>query len=68
MLRRSLMTTLVVVSLACVVQDAHAAGHCHRVVKYFFGGYGPGPFGKGQVVYAGQPPIVNHTTCGHIIQ
>lgn len=71
MVRRLLMATLVVVSLACMVQDAHASsGHCRRgrVVNYLFGGYGPGPFGKGYVEYAGQRPIYNYTTCGHIIQ
>jgi hypothetical protein len=73
MVRRLLLAALVVASLACVVQDAQAAGACKGcrgkgVLNYLFGGYGPGPFGNGQVSYAGHPPICNTTNCGRPIR
>jgi hypothetical protein len=55
MLRHSLKAGLVVVVLACLIQDAHASGHPRRraVVSDSFGGYGPGPFGHGDFMYNG---------------
>jgi hypothetical protein len=66
MLRRSLAAALVVVALASVAQDVHASGHSRRggCFSYFFGGYGPGTFGYGDVSYAGYSPYVNRTCCG----
>ena len=70
MLRRLLMAMLVVASLVSMVQGTFAAGQPRRgkVVNYLFGGYGPGPFGKGQVSYAGHPPIYNYTNRGHRVR
>ena len=70
MLRRTLLAVLVVASLACLVQNAHAAGHSRRgrVMNYLFGGYGPGPFGNGNFSYAGHPPIYNYTIRGRRLQ
>jgi hypothetical protein len=71
MLRRLMLAVLVVASLACMVQDAKAAGPCRphgKVVSYLFGGYGPGPFGKGFVNYAGHPAIYNYNACGRVIR
>ncbi len=55
MLRHSLAAALVIVAFACLIQDAHASGHPRRrpVASYLIGGYGPGPFGKGDFVYNG---------------
>jgi hypothetical protein len=55
MLRHSLKVVLVVVALTCAIQDGHAGGRPRRkpVANYLFGGYGPGPFGYGDFVYAG---------------
>ena len=76
MLRRLLMAVLVVVSLACLVPDAKAGGHCCRrpnpcrvgCGSWLCGDYGPGPFGNGNFCYAGYCPYVNRTCCGRIIQ
>jgi hypothetical protein len=70
MVRRSLVAALVLVTLACMVQHSHAARHNRRgrVASYLFGGYGPGPFGKGHVNYAGHPPIQNYTNLGRRVQ
>lgn len=69
MVRRSLVAALVVASLACMTRDVHAGNPARpgKVAKVF-GGYGPGPFGKGFVVYAGHPPIYNYTACGRVIK
>ncbi len=61
MSRRLMKATLIAVALACAAQDANAAcnGSCNSnqprrsVADYLFGGYGPGPFGHGDVTYAG---------------
>jgi hypothetical protein len=55
MLRHSLKAALVVVALACLVPDGRAAGHSRPrpLANYLFGGFGPGPFGYGDFVYAG---------------
>ncbi len=70
MLRRSMMAVLVVAALACIARDAQAGNPCCRqkVLEYLFGGYGPGPFGKGEFSYAGQYPIDNRTCRGCKIQ
>ncbi|HTU24025.1 MAG TPA: hypothetical protein VMF30_01430 [Pirellulales bacterium] len=56
MLRHSLKAALVIVALACLIQDAQATNHARRraAVSYWLGGFGPGPFGHGNFVYAGQ--------------
>lgn len=71
MMRRFLVTALVVVSLAGMVETANATcPKCAKgkIINYLFGGYGPGPFGNGYVTYAGHPPICNQTTCGRPIR
>jgi hypothetical protein len=70
MFRRLLLATLVVASLVSMVQGTQAAGQPRRsrIITYLFGGYGPGPFGKGQVTYAGHPPIYNYTKRGHQVR
>jgi len=57
MLRYSLKAALLVVALACLIQDSRAGGQpCRKpVAKHKFGGYGSGPFGYGDFVYAGYP-------------
>jgi hypothetical protein len=69
MLRHLLMAAVVLVGMACMVQDAHATTHCckGRVADYLFGGYGRGPFGHGYFPYAGYMPRANCTECGHRI-
>ncbi len=56
MVRCFLKATLVVVAIGCLIQDVHAAGPPRRrsVIEYLFGGYGHGPFGKGDFIYNGQ--------------
>jgi hypothetical protein len=59
MLRRSLQAVLVVVALASLVEDSHAATaqhHAAAVVDYLFGGYGYGPLGHGDFSYVGYAP------------
>ena len=67
MLRRTWMAALVVVALACCVQDSHAAHHCRRssTANCLFGGYGCGLFGNGGgYCYAGYCPPPVYTECG----
>ena len=66
MLRRLLIAALIVVSLACVIQKSHAACNGRRcgLIEFLFGGYGPGPFGKGEFSYAGYTPPPIYTECG----
>ncbi len=60
MFRHSWKAALLAVALSCLVQDAQASGRKSSgpyrrkpVAEYLVGGYGPGPFGKGDFVYAG---------------
>jgi hypothetical protein len=57
MLRRTLKAALVIAALACLIHDANALGHARGrgVVRHYLGGYGTGPFGYGDFVYAGYP-------------
>jgi len=75
MLRHSWKAALVVVALACMVNDAHSSSRCRpsstcrrSVADYLFGGWGPGPFGNGEVSYAGYVPYEKRAECGCKIQ
>jgi hypothetical protein len=66
MLRHFLTAGLLVVALSCTAKGGQPSNHCCRgkVCSYLFGGYGPGPFGKGNFCYAGYCPYDNRTLLG----
>jgi hypothetical protein len=69
MLRRICIVALIAVSLTSIARDTQASttkcrSRCGAVVEYLFGGYCKGPFGHGNVSYAGHPPMHAWTECG----
>jgi len=57
MLRHALKAMLVVAALGSLFPEAHASGHRRRNAApgQGIGGYGPGPFGRGDFIYNGFP-------------
>lgn len=64
MLRRFLRAVTVVVFLVPTLETTRvlAAEHPRGIVGHWLGGYGPGPFGRGDFSYAGS---TSHTVSRH---
>ena len=66
MMRHLLKAAIVVAAIACLIQDAQAGGHQRRRAGVsWIGGWGPGPFGKGNFPYANYYPGGYTTRLGH---